>query len=162
VVTKLNAADSWVMGVEGQVSYRATRDLLLFAEGSWLDGEADAFPSGPNARPVAEPIDLLAPPAWRLGARWSMPGPRLEFEALVEHADEQDKLSSRDIADTQRIPPGGTPAWTVFNLRSNWRVADRATLSLAVENLTDEDYRIHGSGVNEPGRNVIASVAVAW
>jgi hemoglobin/transferrin/lactoferrin receptor protein len=50
----------------------------------------------------------------------------------------------------------------VLVLRSQWRVTDRATVSLAVENLTDEDYRIHGSGVNEPGRNVIASVAVAW
>jgi hemoglobin/transferrin/lactoferrin receptor protein len=111
---------------------------------------------------VREPVDLLAPLAWRLGARWTLPGPRLEIEALVELADEQDKLSSRDIADTQRIPPGGTPSWTVFVLRSQWQVTDRASLSLAVENLTDEDYRVHGSGVNEAGRNVIASVAVSW
>ena len=162
VVTKLNAADSWLTGIEGQVSYRVLPALLLFAEGSWIDGETDAFPSGPDARPAREPVDLLAPLAWRLGARWSLPGPRLEIEALVEHADEQDKLSSRDKADTQRIPPGGTPSWTVLVLRSQWRVTDRATVSLAVENLTDEDYRIHGSGVNEPGGNVIASVAVAW
>jgi outer membrane receptor protein involved in Fe transport len=162
VVTKLNAADSWSMGVDWQVSFRVMPELLLFADGMWLDGEADAYPSGPNAQPVEEPLDVLAPTSWRLGARWRLPGPRLEFEALVEHADAQDKLSTRDIADTQRIPPGGTPSWTVLNLRSDWRVTDRATVSLAVENLTDEDYRIHGSGVNEPGRNVIASVAVAW
>jgi hemoglobin/transferrin/lactoferrin receptor protein len=162
VVTKLNAADNWVTGIEGQVSYRVMPELLLFAEGSWLDGETDAYPSGPTARPVREPVDLLAPLAWRFGARWTLPGPRLEIEALVEHADEQDKLSSRDIADTQRIPPGGTPSWTVFVLRSQWQVTDRASVSLAVENLTDEDYRVHGSGVNEAGRNVIASVAVSW
>jgi hemoglobin/transferrin/lactoferrin receptor protein len=29
------------------------------------------------------------------------------------------------------------------------------TVIAAVENLTDEDYRIHGSGLNEPGRNFI-------
>jgi outer membrane receptor protein involved in Fe transport len=28
----------------------------------------------------------------------------------------------------------------------------------AVENLTDEDYRIHGSGVNEPGRNFVLAM----
>jgi len=122
---------------------------------------AGCVPVRPDARPVTEPIDLLAPVAWRIGARWSLPGPRLEIEALVEHADEQDKLSSRDLADTQRIPPGGTPSWTVLSLRSEWRMTSRATLSLALENLTDEDYRIHGSGVNEPGRNVIASVSVS-
>jgi hemoglobin/transferrin/lactoferrin receptor protein len=162
VVTKLNAADSWSMGIDWQVSFRMTPELLLFADGMWLDGEADAYPSGPHAQPVEEPLDVLAPTSWRLGARWRLPGPRLEFEALVEHADAQDKLSTRDRADTQRIPPGGTPSWTVLNLRSDWRVTDRATVSLAVENLTDEDYRIHGSGVNEPGRNLIGSVAIAW
>jgi hemoglobin/transferrin/lactoferrin receptor protein len=161
-VTKLNAADNWVMGIEGEASYRVRPSLRLFAQGSWLDGEGQAYPSGPNARPVDEPIDKLAPLAWRFGARWNLARPRLQIEALVEHADEQDKLTSRDKADTQRIPPGGTPSWTVLTLRSEWRATDRATLSLAIENLTDEDYRIHGSGVNEPGRNLIASVAVAW
>jgi len=33
-------------------------------------------------------------------------------------------------------------------------------LSLGVENIADEDYRIHGSGVNEPGRNIV--VATEW
>jgi hemoglobin/transferrin/lactoferrin receptor protein len=127
----------------------------------WLDGEADAYPTA-SQQAVREPIDVLQPPNWRLGARWRWPGPRLEVEALVEHANAQDKLSSRDKADTQRIPPGGTPAWTVLNLRSRWSITDRSTLSLAVENLTDADYRVHGSGVNEPGRNLVASLAVAW
>ena len=38
---------------------------------------------------------------------------------MVERVSEQDKLSARDIADTQRIPPGGTPGYTTLNLRSN-------------------------------------------
>jgi hemoglobin/transferrin/lactoferrin receptor protein len=160
-VTKLNAASSWMYGVEGQVSYRVMPQLLLFAEGMWLDGEADAYPTA-SGQAVREPIDVLQPPNWRLGARWRWPEPRLEVEALVEHANAQDKLSSRDKADTQRIPPGGTPAWTVLILRSKWSITDRSNLSLAVENLTDADYRVHGSGVNEPGRNVVASLAVAW
>jgi outer membrane receptor protein involved in Fe transport len=32
-------------------------------------------------------------------------------------------------------------------------------VSLALDNLTDEEYRVHGSGVNEPGRNLIASLS---
>ena len=101
------------------------------------------------------------PTSWRLGARWTPVSPRLQIEAVVEHADRQDQLSTRDQLDTQRIPPGGTPGWTVVHLRSEWQVTGRATLSLAVENVTDADYRIHGSGVNEPGRNLVASVAVS-
>jgi hemoglobin/transferrin/lactoferrin receptor protein len=158
-VTKVNAAESRVEGFEAQVSWRALPTVLLVAEGAWLDGEADAFPTG-SQQPVREPLDVLTPTAWRLGARWTPVSPRLQLEAVVEHADRQDELSTRDKLDTQRIPPGGTPDWTVLHLRSEWRATERTTLSLAVENLTDEDYRIHGSGVNEPGRNVVASVAV--
>jgi hemoglobin/transferrin/lactoferrin receptor protein len=72
---------------------------------------------------------------------------------------EQDNLSSRDIADTQRIPPGGTPGYTTLNLRSEWQVRNGLVLSVALDNLTDEEYRVHGSGVNEPGRNLIASLS---
>jgi hemoglobin/transferrin/lactoferrin receptor protein len=39
-------------------------------------------------------------------------------------------------------------------------VRDGVNLSLALDNITDEDYRIHGSGVNEPGRNLVASINI--
>lgn len=156
-VTKKNAANSTVDGFEAQVSYRVLPGLLLFADGMVIDGKADAYPAA-NSPKVREPIDLLMPASWRVGARWTAPEPRLRIEALVEHADTQDQLSSRDRADVQRIPPGGTPAYTVLNLRSEWQVSSNLTLSVAVDNLTDEDYRIHGSGVNEPGRNLILSL----
>ena len=159
-VTKKNAANSTIDGVEAQVSYRVLPELLLFADGMVIDGRTDAYPTA-NSPKVREPIDLLMPTSWRLGVRWTAPEPRLRIEALVEHADMQDQLSSRDKADVQRIPPGGTPGYTVLNLRSEWQVSANLTLSLAVDNLTDEDYRIHGSGVNEPGRNVIVSLAAS-
>jgi len=44
---------------------------------------------------------------------------------------------------------------TVGSLRVGWRVRDNVTLTLGVENVTNEDYRIHGSGLNAPGRNVV-------
>jgi hemoglobin/transferrin/lactoferrin receptor protein len=40
----------------------------------------------------------------------------------------------------------------VLTLRGGIRLAEALDLTLALENVTDEDYRIHGSGVNEPGR----------
>jgi hemoglobin/transferrin/lactoferrin receptor protein len=159
-VTKVNAGETSVDGIEAEVSYAVLDRLSLFASGMYLDGEGDAYPSGVAADPVREPIDLLMPPNWRLGARWIDATRGLRLEALVEHADKQDDLSTRDKLDTQRIPPGGTPAYTTVSLRSQWQFRPKLALSLALENLTDEDYRVHGSGVNEPGRNVIASFVV--
>ena len=112
------------------------------------------IPAGAAAQPVTEPLDVLMPTMWRLGARWTGADEQWRLEALVEHADEQDELSTRDKQDVQRIPPGGTPGYTVVNLRSEWRAAPQLTLSLAIDNLFNQDYRIHGSGLNEPGRNL--------
>jgi hemoglobin/transferrin/lactoferrin receptor protein len=37
-------------------------------------------------------------------------------------------------------------------------MADIFRLSVAVENISDEDYRVHGSGLNGPGRNFILAL----
>jgi hemoglobin/transferrin/lactoferrin receptor protein len=156
-VTKRNTGRSRVDGIEARLSVDLTPQLLAWGDLFWIDGEQQTYPTSEPVR-VTEPLDVLMPPTWRLGLRWTTLENRLRLEALVEHADEQDKLSTRDKADTQRIPPGGTPSYTVAHLRSEWRLWPAFFLSLAVENLTDEDYRIHGSGVNEAGRNVILSL----
>jgi hemoglobin/transferrin/lactoferrin receptor protein len=157
-VTKTNAAESSVNGVEWQLSYRVLGDLVVYTDGMWIDGWSDSYPNSTSQQSVREPIDLMMPALWRLGARWTAPEPRLQIDLLAEHASEQDQLSTRDKLDTQRIPPGGTPAYTTLNLRSEWRVRKGLALSLALDNLTDAEYRVHGSGVNEPGRNLIVSV----
>jgi outer membrane receptor protein involved in Fe transport len=89
-----------------------------------------------------------------VGARWQHGRVPFWAEFTVEAADNQDKLADADKTDS-RFPPGGTPGWTAYHLRCGWDVTDALTLTLAVENITDKEYRIHGSGVNEPGRNVV-------
>ena len=39
---------------------------------------------------------------------------------------------------------------------------DDLTLTFAVENVTNEGYRIHGSGVNEPGRNFVFGLEMTF
>jgi len=153
-VTKRNGGSGFVQGVELQASWRFAPDLTAFGSFAWMEGEADTFPTSAPVM-VREPLSRLMPMTGQLGLRWDAPGRDLWLEGLVTIADEQDQLSSRDIGDTQRIPPGGTPGYTVLSLRGGWAVTDDLTITGAIENLTDEDYRIHGSGVNEPGLNFI-------
>ena len=84
----------------------------------------------------------------------------LLFETVA--ADNQDKLALRDETDSSRIPVGGTPGYTVFNVRAGIDVTDDLTVTAAVENITDKDYRIHGSGVNEAGTNFITSLRYSF
>ena len=89
------------------------------------------------------------------GLRWRHPAWHVWAEFATSLAGKQDRLSANDKLDTQRIPPGGTPAYGVYHLRAGWDPCTHTSLSVALENLTDEDYRIHGSGIGEPGRSVV-------
>ena len=83
-------------------------------------------------------------------------------EADVLLADEADKLSLRDETDTERIPPGGTPGFSVVGVRGGMDLSDTSTVGLAVENIFDRDYRVHGSGQNEPGRNLVLNYSARF
>jgi hemoglobin/transferrin/lactoferrin receptor protein len=115
-------------------------------------GEVDTFPtSAPVTR--REPLSRLMPPTGHVGLRWNQPNNKLWVETVFTVAGEADPLSTRDQADTQRIPPGGTPGYFTVDLRGGYKVTEGLEIWAGLENLTNEDYRIHGSGVNEPGIN---------
>ena len=158
-VTKKNAGDGYVHGVELAARCRVHPQWTVFGSFAWMYGEVETYPtSAPVTR--TEPIDRLMPPTGQLGLRWDHPSRKLWLEATCTVADRADRLSTRDRADTQRIPPGGTPGYVVLALRGGWRAGDGLDLWMALENLTNRDYRIHGSGVNEPGINL--KVGLRW
>jgi outer membrane receptor protein involved in Fe transport len=73
----------------------------------------------------------------------------LTFEHL--YANKQSRLAKGDKEDN-RIPQGGTPGWNIFNLVGHYELKN-ITLRLGLENLLNEDYRMHGSGINGVGRS---------
>ena len=157
-VTKLNGGNGYVQGVELDGCYRLCDSLTTFGAITWMEGKIDTYPTS-DANRVRETIDRLMPLTGRLGIRWT-PNDSLWIEGACTAAAKADKLSTRDRSDTSRIPPGGTPGYTSGDIRVGWKYTDDLVLTLAVENITDEDYRIHGSGLNEPGRNII--LAADW
>ena len=97
-----------------------------------------------------------------VGLRWENLDGSFHAATSIVRAEDADKLSFRDQADTQRIPPGGTPSYTVWNLSCGWQLSDRASLECAIENVTDVDYRVHGSGNNSLGRNFVFGMRVTF
>ena len=64
--------------------------------------------------------------------------------------------------DSQRIPTGGTPGYSVLGLRASWKPWANLRLFSAVENITDRDYRVHGSGTNAAGRSLQVGMEWSW
>lgn len=159
-VTKRNAGDGYVQGAELSLRYSIRSDLSARMALSWMDGKVDTYPSS-EAVIEREYMDRLMPPTGSLAIRWR-PAPSYWVEGRVRAAAKADRLSSRDAADTSRIPYGGTPGYAVYDLRAGYVYADALKLGVALENIADTDYRIHGSGVNEAGRNLILTAEVKF
>jgi len=152
-VRKDNVGDGWLWGFEVEAAWRFACPWVAFGNLSWMDGEVDQFT--PAQVKTRDNFDRLPPLTSLLGLRFEPPQGRLWAQAEWVHAGKADRLSQQNATDTQRIPPGGTPGYDIFNLRAGYRLSRQTDLLFALENLTDENYRIHGSGVNEPGLNVV-------
>jgi outer membrane receptor protein involved in Fe transport len=106
------------------------------------------------------PMRRIPPLNGLAGARYRWPN-GIWLEGTLRAAGAQTRLAPGDIAD-HRIPPGGTPGWAVANLVAGARVGGRLLLSGGLANLFDEAYRVHGSGIDGPGRNAWLSVRVEF
>ena len=57
---------------------------------------------------------------------------------------------------SQRAMFTETAGFVVFGLRGGLRLGPHLDLTVIGENLADRNYRLHGSGVDEPGLNLVA------
>ena len=134
--------------------------LAAFGSGAYVYGRADTYPTS-DQKEAREYLDRLPPLTGRVGVRYRHEC-GLGLEGRVTMADKADRLSTRDRSDIQRIPPGGTPGYAVIDLSASYPVTDFALVTLALENLTDRAYRVHGSGQNEPGRNLSLTLVLRF
>ncbi|MFT5051789.1 MAG: hemoglobin/transferrin/lactoferrin receptor protein [Chlamydiales bacterium] len=160
-ITKANAGDGYLAGVELGGSVEVASDWTLFGNTTYIDGKVDTFPTTSPVS-VREPLDRLMPWTTFMGLRWDRPDRRVWVETTGTIAERADRLSTRDINDTDRIPPGGTPGYFAWDLRGGWRINDSTDLTVELENILDEDYRIHGSGVNRPGTNLVLTLRMSF
>jgi len=60
--------------------------------------------------------------------------------------------------EEEAIEGTGYPAWYTINLRSHYKINERFTVQLAIENLFDRFYKTFASGIGAPGRNFILTL----
>jgi hemoglobin/transferrin/lactoferrin receptor protein len=157
-VTKRNSGDGWVAGAEMIGEITITDSWSLYGHLAWLQGEAYVYPTSNLSDRRSEYLDRLMPLMGEVGLAYKQGGGPWWGELSCRFAADADKLSTRDIADSSRIPDGGTPSYTVLDLQAGRTFAQATEVTVLVENLLNEDYRVHGSGTNEAGRNFILSV----
>ena len=105
------------------------------------------------------PLRRIPPFNGRLRLEYGV-GETIEAAAEWVFAAGHTRLSSGDLAD-HRIPPGGTPSWQIVNVRGLWR-RGRLSVGVGLQNLFDEAYRTHGSGIDGAGRCVWVGLGWAY
>ena len=154
VVQKLNGDGGHVQTIDVGANYDLDANWSAFGTFQWVDGQQETFPT---SAPVSstEPLSRLTPLNGTLGVRWQTTDGRFWLRGWATMVAGQDRLSTRDARDTGRIPPGGTPGYTVFNIEAGFALDDSKRFFAAIENITDKNYRIHGSGQQEAGVNLV-------
>ncbi len=95
------------------------------------------------------PLSRVPPPQGIFGLRWRDPRLRSYFAIYTWMSRHQNRLDTvRDVTD-ERIPLGGTPGFATLNLRMGrtFGQTNRHRVSLSLENITDQPYQVHGSGI---------------
>lgn len=148
VYQKENAEKAYIHGAESSFNWRFLPSLEL--------GGHIAYAFGRNMSRF-EPVRRIPPLNGRLYLQYTAPfGARFQAEYLG--AGKQYFLAQGD-RDDNRIPKGGTPAWNILNFFAGYKWKSLA-FQAGVHNLLNADYRLHGSGVNGPGRS--AWLGVDW
>lgn len=156
-VKKANVGEGFLHGFESKINCNLLKGLSFSLGVAWQLGEVDTYPTSEKIE-ERKPMSRIPPLSGLFTLRWNTPDNRYWIEGVLKGADNQNRLSPEDEKDTQRIPPGGTPGYVVFSLRQGIKANKNLIISTAVENITNEDYRLHGSGQNEAGTSLILSV----
>jgi len=143
-----NVGESILYGGEFEMEAKLTSHLIGFGNIVYAYGQNSSND---------EPMRRIPPFNGKLGLRANISNNFLLMGEWI-FAAEQDRLSSGDIAD-DRIAPGGTPGWNVINLYGTYTY-EFFTLSASLQNLFNEAYRIHGSGIDGIGRSFWVSLKI--
>jgi hemoglobin/transferrin/lactoferrin receptor protein len=157
-----NAADGYVYGVELEGAWEFHPQWTVSGFAAWQDGrtESPEFLGGPVED---KPMSRLLPLTGSVALRWTAPSTKFWLEGRLLAAATEDRITAADqAADSQRIPTDGTPGYLVASLRAGWQATEHLDLTCGIENLTDQDYRSHGSGQNEAGLTGVFGARLAW
>lgn len=149
VLQRQNTGESTVQGVELEARYRPIPDVQLLGSFTATTGDDDV---------AQQPLARIPPKFATLGARWTSRLKAKPWAEVVFHcASAQRRLNPADVSDT-RIGASGTDGFGVFTLRAGATFRSRIRGTLILENLTDEKYKIHGSGLYRPGRQLVLAL----
>jgi outer membrane receptor for ferrienterochelin and colicin len=141
VYVKENVESAYVNGLEAEFRYTVSSRLSASGMITYLFGQNVTR---------NEPMRRIPPfnTYWNLQYSLKL----INIGLNIEQANTQTRLAQGD-KDDNRIPIGGTPGYTLLHFYAGGSYKNLNYRVLA-NNLTNADYRKHGSGINGMGRSL--------
>lgn len=149
VLQRQNIGEATINGIELDFSIHPHPNFSINGDYIWTKGE-DTYNDTDLSR---------IPPGYGfISFRWSGSGALQPWAEFVYHfAGDQRDISPRDASD-DRIGPDGTDGFNIFNVRGGLSISKNIRLIVALENISDEEYKYHSSGVYRPGFQIVGGV----
>jgi hemoglobin/transferrin/lactoferrin receptor protein len=149
VFLKVNSEQGYIQGIEQSLQVRWHQNWVLHGSVAYAYGQNISR---------REPLRRIPPLFGRAALVYERASWSVTTEVLVAGA--QTRLAAGDLSDN-RIPQGGTPGWAVLNLQAQWSYGP-IRIGIVAHNLTNRDYRYHGSGINGIGRSISMDAQYAF
>ncbi len=148
VYRKENMENAYIRGGEVFLNWQP--------DGRWTINSFTAYTFGKNST-KNEPLRRMPPLNGNTSVKYALN--RYYIIAELGWASDQDRLAKGD-QDDNRIPKGGTPGWKVWNTFAGYQYK-KLQIRLSLQNILNEDYRTHGSGINGVGRSVLTELSLS-
>lgn len=151
VYRRANVGGAYIHGFETDFEWLTIPSVALFGNLAYAYGQQTT---------TDQPVRRIPPLHGALGLRWQATG-RLGIQGVLRSAGKQDRLAPGDLED-HRIARGGTPAWQVVDVHGRYAASARLEIVGGLQNVFNEPYRIHGSGIDGPGRSFWSGAKVRF
>lgn len=150
----LNKARTY--GFSSSVNIDLSKKLNLFTTATYTRGRLEKFDGNEI------PQDHIPPFFGKTSINYNEKKFGLELFSIY-NGWKKIKDYNPDGEDNQQYATAeGMPSWMTLNFRSNIQLCRSLQLQLAVENITDRNYRYFASGFSAPGRNFILALRANW
>jgi outer membrane receptor protein involved in Fe transport len=159
---RANTAEGYVAGLEAKLSVAFGKGFSLLGWLSWARGDLQ----DPLRDPATQPIRRMSPLQGYVAVGYRHPAGHWARAGLRWSA-RQDRLSPGDRNDGRICPDGpdrceGTPGFAAVHLAGGLRLHEGLHLTLRIENVSNEAYKFHGSGVYAPGLSVVGMLQARY
>jgi iron complex outermembrane receptor protein/hemoglobin/transferrin/lactoferrin receptor protein len=150
VYKRVNAQEAVLRGAEAEMEWLVHPSVLFYGNVAYTYGQNISD---------NEPMRRIPPLFGRTGVRYQSAS-GLRFQADWTVAGRQGRLAKGD-RDDNRMNPEGTPAWQIVDLQAGYKYR-HWMLNGGLQNLFNEAYRMHGSGIDGLGRSYWVSLLFSW